>query len=73
VPVVLVMHGSMVLLALRMGCYALLPRAPSPWAVLPVELLHGEEGPGSVRVRACALQSSIASPCHPAPNLAPCR
>jgi hypothetical protein len=31
----------MVLLALRMGCYALLPRAPSPWVVLPVELLHG--------------------------------
>lgn len=26
---------------LRLGCYALLPLAGMPWAVLPVELLHG--------------------------------
>jgi hypothetical protein len=41
VPVPVVMHASMVLLALRLGCYALLPRAPTVWAVLPIELLHG--------------------------------
>lgn len=45
VPVRIVMHVSMVLLSLRLGCYALLPFSPTPWAVLPVELLHGE-GPG---------------------------
>ena len=28
-------------MAVRLCCYALLPRAPSPWLVLPVELLHG--------------------------------
>ncbi|GBF88640.1 hypothetical protein Rsub_01539 [Raphidocelis subcapitata] len=41
VPVAVVMDASMVLLALRLGGYALLPHAPSAWAVLPIELLHG--------------------------------
>jgi hypothetical protein len=26
---------------IRLGCYALLPYAHTPYAVLPVELLHG--------------------------------
>ncbi|GBF92290.1 hypothetical protein Rsub_05373 [Raphidocelis subcapitata] len=41
IPVSLVMHGSMLLLALRLACYAFLRNAPSPWCVLPVELLQG--------------------------------
>lgn len=41
VPVNMVMNASMVLLALRLACYALLPFSPTVWAVLPVELLHG--------------------------------
>ena len=42
VSVNVVMNISMVLLALRLACYALLPLAQSIWMVLPVELLHGE-------------------------------
>jgi hypothetical protein len=41
VPVAVVMHVSMVLLAVRLAAYALLPYAPTAWAVLPIELLHG--------------------------------
>ncbi|KAI8467570.1 MAG: hypothetical protein J3K34DRAFT_430162 [Monoraphidium minutum] len=41
VPVALVMNASTLLMAVRMGLYALLPLAPTPWAVLPIELLHG--------------------------------
>ncbi|KIY93557.1 hypothetical protein MNEG_14405, partial [Monoraphidium neglectum] len=40
VPVSLVMNFSAFLMAVRIGSYALLPMAPTPWAVLPVELLH---------------------------------
>lgn len=42
IPVSFVMHGSMLLLALRLVCYTFLRNAPSPWCVLPVELLQGE-------------------------------
>lgn len=58
---------------LRMGLYALLPYAGSPWAVLPVELLHGitfacgwgageAPGPGVRRVtcRQCSAQARSA-------------
>ena len=41
VPVGAVVQASMLLLALRLSLYAVLPRAGTPWAVLPIELLHG--------------------------------
>lgn len=44
VPVDLVLNVSMVLLAARLAAYSLLAHAPSPWLVLPIELLHGAAG-----------------------------
>lgn len=41
VPVDIVLNVSMLLLAARLAAYSLLTRASSPWAVLPIELLHG--------------------------------
>jgi hypothetical protein len=41
-PVPLVFNGSMLLLALRLVGYGLLPLLHSPWPVLVLELLHGE-------------------------------
>lgn len=35
------LHIVMCTYFIRLGCYALLPFAHSPYAVLPVELLHG--------------------------------
>jgi hypothetical protein len=40
-PVAAVMSCSMALMAVKLGAYALLPLAPTPWLVLPIELLHG--------------------------------
>jgi hypothetical protein len=35
------LHVVLATFCLRLACYALLPLCGSPWAVLPVELLHG--------------------------------
>jgi hypothetical protein len=35
------LHAVLCAYVLRLGLYALLPYAGSPWCVLPVELLHG--------------------------------
>jgi hypothetical protein len=60
VPVTVVVDVSTVLLAVRLGCYALLPHAPSAWAVLPIELLHG--GPGLSSACPTVGQGSSACP-----------
>lgn len=40
-PLDTLLHLVLLGLALRLGLYAALPLAGTPWAVLPVELLHG--------------------------------